>query len=1453
MTWAPSTAVGQVPPASFTRTITKGAETVTVRFALHPIRSANFEVLVQQPDGTYLAHDPDLARTYLGTVDELPGALACGLLHEDGTLWARISLEDGKTRTTTGGDASVGGPDVTPAWPTTVVGEGGAGSDVRVAEVGIDSTFSHFTACGGSAAAVVAKCEFSVLCTDMIYLRDAAILHRIGKIVIRADAGQDPYAPDGGTTGELLPHVKSLWNAGVPMGTGHDVAAVIHASANGGLAWVGAIGTSNRYSANDSDGGGDFWNVWRHEVGHNWSSSHYEGGGNPEGTTIMSGNSLSRLSSPELRKVIAHRNAKSAILDGIGNYPFPLPPRANQDTAAFLRDTPVRIDVLGNDSDSNGEAISLLSFDDVSSAGGSLERSAGTGPGGRDEVLYTPPAGLSAGTDWFRYRIVDASGMQAVGHAMLRPRAETLTLADHWPLDDGSAANLVRATQDGSHENGVLGGQPGACPVTRGAAGYDGIDDQTTIPAPGYNTNTLTFTAWVKRDGPQYPFSPFIFTRAGSSVSGFHFGNANELRYTWNGSGHTWDSGLVVPDDTWCLVAMCVSPGGTTLHLRSPGGLQSATNAASQPTEAFNGTMYLAWDPNSVSRHYKGWLDDVRVYTSTLDGADIESLYQQALTPPAVTLTSPVAGSEISPLSVGFAASVGSLPELVDRVAFVEGSTVFAETSQPPYQATAFAIPPGAHTVTARTSYGDWGYQVDSAPVSFTVQAAPLPVVTVRASSSASKLGPRPGSFTIARDHPLGEITVPFATGGDAVAGIDYVAIPSSVTLPDGVLSQTIIVEPIAAAPDGLTESVVVSLSPDPKYQAGDPAVATLVIDDHITSIADGAWNAGTTWNDGLAAPVTGSQDSGEAYAVAHVVTSNNTGSNSQALVAGGLRIAAGGILDLARLHSTTEQKVTYNLPATRVENGGGIRFRCSVGTSTHTVAAALGFAGDAEVRLNGGSYGNRAIFSGEISGDGNIAVVSDSNAGATTANLRALSVVSADNPFRGHWSVSHTAGGDDFAALRAEAANALGTGTVTLGRRSRLTNESPAGLDSLSAVILNGDESLLQLDHPWNNPDASLRLEGGSPVVQVGDAASSIGELAGTRGIIRGSGASSSLTVHPVTDRTYAGDLGEDLAFTKAGPAALTLAGALDPGLALTLGEGELRFGTTAVTVGSFVQSGGNLVLPLSGPGEVPLTINGDCDWSGGAIIVELPGGPPAAGSAHTLAEYTGTLSGQPVIQLPAGLHAEVDYGSGENSRIRLSFVEMVELQVVASPAEGGEVTGGGIVEAGSHVAITATPASGWEFTGWTGAGVEEPGSTSTSVLVDAAKTVVAGFQQIDPYVAWAAAKGLEGADALKSADPDGDGMANGVEFLFDFDPADPHSRLQLRLVRGPSGEPLLVVNKVIPTGTFTLEWGATPGPDWEGSADLDIAGVELDFEVVPPTRPERCFYRLRYTAPST
>jgi hypothetical protein len=73
-------------------------------------------------------------------------------------------------------------------------------------------------------------------------------------------------------------------------------------------------------------------------------------------------------------------------------------PVANDDAATTTVDTPVDIDVLANDVDVDGDALSINTFDANSAAGGTVSCTA--------TCLYTPPAGFT-GDDTFTYDNTD--------------------------------------------------------------------------------------------------------------------------------------------------------------------------------------------------------------------------------------------------------------------------------------------------------------------------------------------------------------------------------------------------------------------------------------------------------------------------------------------------------------------------------------------------------------------------------------------------------------------------------------------------------------------------------------------------------------------------------------------------------------------------------------------------------------------------------------------------------------------------------------------------------------------------------------------------------------------------------------------------------------------------------------------------------------------------------------
>ncbi|MCA9103484.1 MAG: hypothetical protein KDA63_20160, partial [Planctomycetales bacterium] len=84
----------------------------------------------------------------------------------------------------------------------------------------------------------------------------------------------------------------------------------------------------------------------------------------------------------------------------------PGPVAVNDQTTTLLSEEQIVVDVMANDYHGAGLAFDISSFDAVSAHGGTIHRSNNTGPGGRDELVYTAPIGFS-GDDTFSYTISD--------------------------------------------------------------------------------------------------------------------------------------------------------------------------------------------------------------------------------------------------------------------------------------------------------------------------------------------------------------------------------------------------------------------------------------------------------------------------------------------------------------------------------------------------------------------------------------------------------------------------------------------------------------------------------------------------------------------------------------------------------------------------------------------------------------------------------------------------------------------------------------------------------------------------------------------------------------------------------------------------------------------------------------------------------------------------------------
>ena len=85
-----------------------------------------------------------------------------------------------------------------------------------------------------------------------------------------------------------------------------------------------------------------------------------------------------------------------------------------------------------------------------------------------------------------------------------------------------------------------------------------------------------------------------------------------------SGSTYNWNSGLVVPDGVWTFMALVIQPTRAVMYMATNGTLYSATNSTAHPVQAFAGTTYLGYDPNSSSRRLNGFLDEVAIFNQAL-------------------------------------------------------------------------------------------------------------------------------------------------------------------------------------------------------------------------------------------------------------------------------------------------------------------------------------------------------------------------------------------------------------------------------------------------------------------------------------------------------------------------------------------------------------------------------------------------------------------------------------------------------------------------------------------------------------------------------------------------------------------------------------------------------------------------------------------------------------------
>ncbi len=617
-------------PAAFAVTVAHRGEAREIVLERHSLRAPGLAVRLWRPDGTSASFTPSPPATYRGHVAGAPGSRVFAHLGPGG-LTARIFGVGPREWAVRPASVGNGAHEVhepaaerldCPAGVRAPEGDEPRGAALslfpgqHLSQIAFDVDYHYFLLKGASVQNSVDAVEAIMNEVDFFFARDVEITYQITHIVVRT---AQYYFPTGG--GHLLDLFRNEWNTKQALVL-RDQAHLMTNKSNiefGGLAYVAAVCNSWSYGWSR-----DSANIVGHELGHNWGSGHCH---DLAPCNNMCGGCF--FVGPATKEIItAYRDSRSC-LDDAGAYPEPLPPYAHPETLTLGRDELALLasetfDVLGNDHDGNLDPLSLDGFDAVTAQGGSVALSPGSGPDGRDELVYAPPGFVFPGEDRFTYVVGDGTGLEQTGSVTIRVPARQLV--GYWQLDEPSGTTVADASNHGRHGM-TQGGPLWVAGRHAGALQLDGIDDAATFPPPHTRSNTITLSAWIYRLGNQAAWAGLLFSRDENTIAGLSLGPGHELRYHWNGGEWSWGSGLVVPDQQWAFVALVVEPQRATLYLDA-GSLQSAVHAAAHGIEEFDGELKLGHDPADTTRRFRGSIDEARVHDHALTSAEIVDLVE---------------------------------------------------------------------------------------------------------------------------------------------------------------------------------------------------------------------------------------------------------------------------------------------------------------------------------------------------------------------------------------------------------------------------------------------------------------------------------------------------------------------------------------------------------------------------------------------------------------------------------------------------------------------------------------------------------------------------------------------------------------------------------------------------------------------------------------------------------
>ncbi len=447
---APTAAPSLTPSLSCTLDLGTPAKPHAVTFLLdpYPLRSPNFKLIVSDDTGDHEQPAPP-STTFHGTDpvtgDELFASVSHNLLRativpaqpgaplrfiqpfaDAGASAARLdpalhalftSADILPLHATCGVDDCVQCKANAAATPTFI--PRGPGT-CRYVELTAECDWPFYTLNGASATSCVQDVEVVILGMNALYRNTAGFVPQVRfalqRVVVRATNAADPYnafplPPTEADSGTILSTSRTFWN-NLSATTPDLVHLFSGRNFNGsviGLAYVNVVCGNSRYGIVQSrftSNLGARYQVSAHEIGHNFSFTHDDASGsNIMNSGINAGAPATIFSAQSTSQYTTNIGSFTCLANAV--------PDALPDSASILPNQVVTIDVLANDGTGIICTSPIVTFNipsGFSALGGTVVRSVGTGPGGRDQITYTPPANVAGAEDSFNY----SAGTQTV-------------------------------------------------------------------------------------------------------------------------------------------------------------------------------------------------------------------------------------------------------------------------------------------------------------------------------------------------------------------------------------------------------------------------------------------------------------------------------------------------------------------------------------------------------------------------------------------------------------------------------------------------------------------------------------------------------------------------------------------------------------------------------------------------------------------------------------------------------------------------------------------------------------------------------------------------------------------------------------------------------------------------------------------------------------------------------